>query len=112
MANSTPTYQIPNSEDPTKPFIFINIHNTIKLTSTIYLSWKMQVQAILIGHDLYKYVDGTLTSPSPTITTENVAKPNPEFIFWTRQDKLLFGALVGTLSQLLRPTLPRIYGTS
>ena len=103
MANSTPSYQIPNGTDPSKPFTFINIHTAIKLTPTNYLSWKIQVEAILIGHDLYKFVDGSFNCPSRVITNDAEESPNPDFMFWIRQDKLLFGVLVGPLSPTLIP---------
>ncbi|XP_021744626.1 uncharacterized protein LOC110717564 [Chenopodium quinoa] len=99
LSNPNTSYQIPNGNDPTKPFTFLNINNANRLTATNYLSWKMQIEAILVGHDLYQYVDGTLPCPPPTITTDGVEKLNPDFSFWTRQDKLLIGALIGTLSQ-------------
>lgn len=103
MASSTPTYLIPNPNEPSKPFTFINIHNSIKLTPTNYLSWKMQIQAILIGHDLHGFVDGTTTTPPSKITTADAKTPNPAYQTWVRQDKLLLGALVGTLSPSLVP---------
>lgn len=87
MANSITSYQIPNGSDPTKPFTFLNIHNTIKLTPTNYLSWKMQIEAILFGHDLFKYVDGSFPCPSPVITADDTETINPDFSFWARQDK-------------------------
>ncbi|XP_021770835.1 uncharacterized protein LOC110735022 [Chenopodium quinoa] len=103
MAASSSSYQIPNIVDSTKPFIFVHIPNAIKLTSTNYLSWKMQIEAILIGHDLFKFVDGSYPSPTATITHETTEIPNPELSFWTRQDKLICGALIGTLSTDLMP---------
>lgn len=103
MANPNSSYLIPNSSDPTKPFTFINVNNSIKLTSTNYLSWKIQLEAILIGHDLYCFVDGSSLPPSTTITTDKKTEPNPAYLSWVRQDKLLFGALVGTLSPSLIP---------
>lgn len=103
MTTGSSSYHIPNVNDPSKPFTFINIQNTIKLTSTNYLSWKMQIEAILIGHDLHQYVNGSLACPPTVTTTDGIEGPNPAFLFWTRQDKLLFGALVGTLSQSLIP---------
>ncbi|KAL5715165.1 hypothetical protein ACHQM5_017029 [Ranunculus cassubicifolius] len=103
--NPTPSYLIPNGADLTKPFTFINTHNVIKLTPTNYLSWKLQIEALLIGHDLYQYVDDSLSCPSKTITTNGVEKPNPDYTFWFRQDKLLFGALVPTLSTSLVPLI-------
>lgn len=104
FTNPIPSYQIPNGNDPTKPFIFLNIHNTIKLTPTNYLSWKIQIEAILTGHDLLQYVDGFLVCP-PTVVTNEAGEeaPNPDHSFWTRQDRLLFGALISTLSQNLVP---------
>ncbi|KAL5730568.1 hypothetical protein ACHQM5_003373 [Ranunculus cassubicifolius] len=106
MTNTTtPSYLIPNGVDPTKPFTFINVNNVIKLTPTNYLSWKLQIEALLIGHDLHQYVDGSISCPSSVVTTNGVEKPNPEFLFWNRQDKLLFAALVPTLSTSLIPLI-------
>lgn len=41
----------------------------------------------------------------PTMSKE----PNPDFLFWTRQDKLLFGALVGTLPPTLIPIVSQAH---
>lgn len=102
--NSTPSYQIPNGNDPSKLYTFLNIHNAIKLTPTNYLSWKLQVEAILEGHDLFSYVDGSLECPPSAITNDDgVQEPNPNHAFWKRQDRLLFGALIDTLSPNLIP---------
>lgn len=106
-SNPTPSYQIPNGADSSRPFTFLNIHNTIKLQSTNYLSWKLQVEAILIGHDLFKFIDGSFPCPPPVITTDGTETSNPDHAFWIRQDKLLFGALFGTLSQPLAPLIAR-----
>lgn len=54
------------------------------------------IEAILIVHDLFKFVDGSY--PSPTTITETTEIPNSELSFWTRHDKLICGALIGTLS--------------
>ena len=106
-SNPPPSYAIPNGADPSRPFTFLNIHNTIKLHSTNYLSWKLQVEAILIGHDLYKFVDGTFPCPPPTLAPDGTETFNPDRVYWIRQDKLLFGALVGTLSPPLIPLISR-----
>ncbi|KAJ9566806.1 hypothetical protein OSB04_002772 [Centaurea solstitialis] len=42
-----------------------------------------------------------------TIVANNVTTPNPSYNFWVRQDKLLLGALVGTLSPNLVPLVSR-----
>ena len=61
------------------------------------------MEAIFIGYDLYKFIDGSYPAPMPTITTNNKVKPNPEYQTWLYQDKLLLGASVGTLSPSLIP---------
>ena len=59
------------------------------------------MEAILIGYDLQKFVDGSYPAIITAITTNNETKPNSEYHTWLHQDKLLFGALVGTLSPSL-----------
>ena len=101
MANENNQITIPNVEEPIKPLTMITIHNSIKLTSTNYLSWKPQMEAILINYDLYKFSDGSYLAPTATTTTNNGVKPNPEY-----QIKInFFTALVGTLSPLLIPLI-------
>ncbi|RVX23186.1 Retrovirus-related Pol polyprotein from transposon RE1 [Vitis vinifera] len=63
------------------------------------------MEAILIGYDLQKFIDGSHPAPPTTITTNNVVSTNPTYQTWLRQDKLLFGALVGTLSSTLVPLI-------
>ncbi|KAE8680725.1 hypothetical protein F3Y22_tig00111372pilonHSYRG00235 [Hibiscus syriacus] len=94
---------IPNLENPTQTLQLINISHPsiIKLTSSNYLAWKLQIEVILIGYDHYKYIDNTHPCPSRTITTNKVEAPNPAFLPWIRQDKLLFGVLVGSISPSL-----------
>ncbi|RVW71302.1 Retrovirus-related Pol polyprotein from transposon RE1 [Vitis vinifera] len=105
MATENSQIIIPNAQEPTKPLTMITIHNSIKLTPTNYLSWKTQMEAILIGYDLQKFIDGSYPAPPTTITTNNVVSTNPAYQTWLRQDKLLFGALVGTLSSTLVPLI-------
>ena len=44
------------------------------------------------------YIDGSCPQPAAVISINNVDKTNPAFSYWFRQDQLIFGALVGTLS--------------
>lgn len=105
MATGNTQVVLPNTHDPNSPLTLITIHNSIKLTSTNYLSWKTQIEAILIGYDLHKFIDGSHPSPPATITANNAASPNPAYQTWLRQDKLLFAALVGTMSPNLVPLI-------
>ncbi|RVW92224.1 Retrovirus-related Pol polyprotein from transposon RE2 [Vitis vinifera] len=105
MATENTQIIIPNAQEPTKPLTMITIHNSIKLTPTNYLSWKTQMEAIFIDYDLQKFIDGSHLAPPTTITTNNVVSTNPAYQTWLRQDKLLFGALVGTLSPTLVPLI-------
>ena len=106
MANPTASL-IPNNSDSSKPFTAVHIYNSIKLYPTNYLSWKMQIESIFIGHDLHGFLDGSISPPTQTIVTDNVTTPNPNYNFWVRQDNLLLGALVGTLSPNLVPLVSR-----
>ena len=65
--NNQNQVMIPNIQEPTKPLTMIIILNSIKLTSTNYLSWKLQMEAILIGYDLHKFIDGSYTAPTTTV---------------------------------------------
>ncbi|KAL6328776.1 hypothetical protein AAG906_003793 [Vitis piasezkii] len=76
MATENSQIIIPNAQEPTKPLTMITIHNSIKLTPTNYLSWKTQIEAILIGYDLQKFIDGSHPAPPTTITTNNVVSTN------------------------------------
>ncbi|KAH1131434.1 hypothetical protein J1N35_002812 [Gossypium stocksii] len=87
--------------DPNNPLTTVTIQNSIKLNSTNYLSWKTQIKSILIGYDLFKFIDGTHPCQPKIIITNDTTSINPAYQTWLRQDKLLFGALVGTISQNL-----------
>ncbi|ESR37344.1 hypothetical protein CICLE_v10030281mg, partial [Citrus x clementina] len=70
----------------------------LKLTSSNYLSWKIQFETLFIGYDLLGYIDGSKPCPPQTLTTNNVATPNPAYTLWIRQDQLILNALIGSLS--------------
>nr|XP_048334320.1 uncharacterized protein LOC107421892 isoform X2 [Ziziphus jujuba var. spinosa] len=72
--------------------VFINVATqaTIRLTPDNFFTWKAQWDALLYGYALTGYVDGSLPCPSPS--------SNLAYLFWTRQDHLLFGSLLASLS--------------
>lgn len=86
MSNSTNTNEIISLN--TNSILNLNMSNVSKLTSTNYLMWSLQVHALLDGYALAKHLDSTMDIPAATLTTADVVSDNPEFIHWTRQDKL------------------------
>ena len=51
----------------------------LKLTATNYCAWRAQFDSLLIGYDLYGFVDGSNPCPSATLIAPNstVPMPNP-----------------------------------
>ncbi|GMI90813.1 hypothetical protein HRI_002750600 [Hibiscus trionum] len=94
-----------NPFDPNNPLTLVTIHNSIKLNSANYLSWKTQIESILIDYNLFKFIDGSHPCPPKTVTANNTTSNNSAYQTWLRQDKLLFGALVGTISPNLVPLI-------
>ncbi|KAL4568542.1 hypothetical protein LXL04_024156 [Taraxacum kok-saghyz] len=83
----------------------VTFPSTLKLTSTNYLGWKTQVEALLQGLDLYRFMDGTHLAPEPTTAPDGSKVPHTDYNNWFRQDRLLFGALVGSLSPPIIPLI-------
>lgn len=69
------------------------------------MSWKTQIEALLYGLDLYKFIDGTHPSPPPTVTAEGVSTSYANYQAWFRQYRLLFGAIVSALSPTIVPLI-------
>ncbi|KAI4297577.1 hypothetical protein L6164_037462 [Bauhinia variegata] len=92
------TTTISNMAEPNNPFVIVHFTNVLKLNPSNYIAWKTQIQATLIGYDLFKFIDGSHLAPASMVIVENQTTLNPAYTTWMRQDKLLFGALVGTLS--------------
>ncbi|KAK2457784.1 putative mitochondrial protein [Trifolium repens] len=101
MASDLGSHYIANPYEPSKPFACITLSGVTKLLPTNYLNWKLQVEAFLDGFDLLKYPDGSFPAPTATITTTAtppVTSENPTFQTWRRQDRLIYGAILTTLS--------------
>lgn len=94
---------IPNDDDPKHPLIIVTLPNIIKLTSTNFLSWKLQIEATLVGYGLFKFLDGSHPPPSSTITKNDSTISNPAYLSWMRQDRLIYGTLIGTLEPTIVP---------
>jgi hypothetical protein len=85
----------------------INIHSLVivKLTKDNYLLWKTQIVPYLRGQRLFGFVDGTISSPSPTIINPEAATSqtvpaeisNSYYSTWYDQDQVVLSALVSSL---------------
>jgi hypothetical protein len=73
---------------------------TTKLTPTNYPSWHAQFESLLLGYNLYGYIDGTLTCP---LSTNPDAAPTVASTFWFRQDKLILNAILTSVSDSVIP---------
>ncbi|KAI5319419.1 hypothetical protein L3X38_039127 [Prunus dulcis] len=97
---ATESATILNTNATHQNLISINVaaQAPLKLSSTNYLSWKLQFQSLFIGYDLLGYIDGSKPCPPPTLTQDNTTSPNPSYSLWIRQDQLILNAIIGFLS--------------
>nr|GMD08012.1 Retrovirus-related Pol polyprotein from transposon RE1 [Ipomoea batatas] len=97
--DATPINPLPNAGDavnnepiPSFPILFIRF-------------LMLKLEAILIGYDLEHFIYGSKPVPIATITVQDRELPNPAYSTWIRQDKLIFGAIAGTLSSAIGPLI-------
>nr|XP_016490013.1 PREDICTED: uncharacterized protein LOC107809833 [Nicotiana tabacum] len=70
----------------------------IKLSgSHNFATWKAQFSMLMHGHDLYGHLDGSTPTPIPSTTFGTNTTPNPAYILWFRQDKLIQNALIASV---------------
>ncbi|XP_010513790.1 PREDICTED: uncharacterized protein LOC104789848 [Camelina sativa] len=79
--------------------------NVTKLSTLNYLMWKLQVHALVDGYGFAGHLDGSSQIPSAMITTDGVEAENPAYVNWKRQDKLIYSALLGSISLTVQPIL-------
>jgi len=72
-----------------------------KLIPINYLTWRAQFNALLIGYDLLRYVDGSYLEPPKLLHDA----PNPAHMFWVRQDQLLFHSIIASVSEQIMPLI-------
>ncbi|EOA37495.1 hypothetical protein CARUB_v10011651mg, partial [Capsella rubella] len=68
--------------------------------------------ALIDGYGLVGYLDGTSQIPPSTVTVATVVSRNPDFIIWTRQDRLLYSAIFGSVSPSVQSVLSRTTTTA
>jgi len=90
-----------------------NVHHHIfeKLTQENYILWQFLMVSFLEGQNLFGYVDGTLPQPSKLIPNRasGLLVTNPAYLPWYHQDRMIFSAIISTLSV---ETLPHVIGLS
>ncbi|XP_010463497.1 PREDICTED: uncharacterized protein LOC104744184 [Camelina sativa] len=91
----------------TTSLFIVNTGNVTKLNDTNYVMWSLQIHALVDGYELAGYLDGSTTAPPPMVTTGTTSTPNPDFVIWKRQDRLLFSALLGAMSPSVQPLVSR-----
>jgi len=70
----------------------------IKLTGpSNFVNWKAQVESLMLGHDLYSYLDGTMIASSKTVLENALEVPNPTYKIWFPQDQLIHNALMASV---------------
>ncbi|KAF8378637.1 hypothetical protein HHK36_029986 [Tetracentron sinense] len=76
---------------------------TARLTPTNFPSWHAQFESLLLGYNLYGYVDGTHTCPPQPTTTDAAA--TTAYQLWFRQDKLILSAILTSISPAVIPLI-------
>ncbi|KAL9242146.1 hypothetical protein vseg_016175 [Gypsophila vaccaria] len=99
--------QISNDAEPTKPFLLLHMSSVEKLTGPNFQQWRAQIESLLLGYGLHGYLVGSVEPPSATLITHKTdsdinsgdiaESPNPAYLTWFRQYKLVYGALATTL---------------
>lgn len=91
MATESNPATILNTNESHQTLISINVaaQAPLKLTSTIYLSWKLKFQTLFIGYDLLGYIDGSKPCPPATLTQANTTRSNPDYTLWSHCKKHL-----------------------
>ncbi|XP_074293384.1 uncharacterized protein LOC141620405 [Silene latifolia] len=103
MATDLTNTTIINPHNADQPLTAPNLNNVIKLTPLNYVSWRFQLTNILFG-----FLDGSTPTPSSTTMNEaNQEVPNPAYMSWLKQDGLILGALMGTLTAALQTLIIR-----
>ncbi|KAJ1392368.1 gag-polypeptide of LTR copia-type [Sesbania bispinosa] len=107
---STPIIANNPQPDPNGPptIIALNVGSqiTIKLSeSSSYTAWRVQFNALLIGHGLKGYVDGTFPCSTKFLHID-ASNINLAYNHWIRQDRLIGHALISFID----PTLTIVLG--
>ncbi|XP_019057412.1 PREDICTED: uncharacterized protein LOC109115967 [Tarenaya hassleriana] len=96
-----------NPVEPRKSLLTVNMTNITKLTPSNYITWSLQIRALLEGYQLDGFIVDDGTIPSATLLSDGTGGVNPAFAPFKQQDRLLFSALLGAISVPLQPLIAR-----
>ncbi|GFP97564.1 hypothetical protein PHJA_001900500 [Phtheirospermum japonicum] len=104
-SNTTNTVNV--AESSPSPFVQINCatHLPLHLTSTNYVSWKLQFTLLLFGLDLMGFLYGSSMAPTTTLTICTEPSPNLAYIHWKRQDQLILHVILTLLTEVVIPLI-------
>ena len=101
-----------NPSDPKSSLISLNMSGITKLTATNFLTWRLQVRALLEAHELHGFIsDEDLTPPQQVNNAAGVTETNPAFTIWKRQDRMLYSSMIGILTLNIQPMVARALTT-
>jgi hypothetical protein len=80
-----------------------NTHQVVslKLTTTNYLYWRMQIKPYLLGQGVFHFVDGLVSCPPSHVSNccdGSSSTIKPSFLRWKQQDQLILSTLLSSLS--------------
>lgn len=81
--------------------------NVTKLSASNYIMWSRQIHALFDGYDLASFLDGSKPIPDPVITTDEQTVTNHVHVLHTRQDKLIYSAILDAVSLPIQYLLSR-----
>lgn len=97
-----------NPYDKKTSIISLNMSGITKITSTNFITRRVQVKALLEAHELHVFVADTNQTPPERVTdADRVATPNPAYAVWKRQDRLLYSSIIGTLTLNIQTVVAR-----
>lgn len=103
VTNSSIIVLNPFSHSSTLISIDVAAQAPIKLTTSNYMSWKIQFTTLLVGYDILGYIDWSLPCPQPIIKENGKDQINPAYSLWIRQDRLILSAIIASLTESMVP---------
>jgi len=73
---------------------------SLKLTTTNYFYWRMQMKPYLPGQGVFHFADGLVLCPPSQVSDSSDGSSsaiNPSFLCWKQHDQLILSALLSSL---------------